>query len=446
MKLPLDNDNDPEELRYQFSFREVNQATDPSKELWYEVGTVLHFLDPVYAMEAIEPLIVAYDEEKKRNARRLVGQLHTRIKTYNFINFYEEKTHSAGAYDRVLEIFVRTNSGGMTLEYSDLLLSTAVAKWDKLDARKEIFDFTDALNGIGAGYNFGKDFVLKGALYLTPPLPIQYMVRNFTKTNLLRIEANWEIIQTYLRATVRLVSKFGFYSNNIVSQVALLPIALYLMKRGNPNFDNSSDRDDVDQQVAIRQWLVRALLRGAFGTSSDRMLKSVQDKIAESVIGPNSSFPSAPLNQILNVNHPVSDDECAKYLSYGYGGKYTRLVLSVFYPGRDWKAAIYHEDHIFPKSEFELRKLRLRNFDDDRIDRFVSKFNQVPNLELLTDNENLEKSATPFGQWLPTRDDSFKTRHDIPSNLPSLEFDAFEDFFTARSAMLKAKLKAALGG
>jgi len=42
---------------------------------------------------------------------------------------------------------------------------------------KEINDFCDELNGIGAGYDFGRDFVLKGCLYLTPPLPIQYMVK-----------------------------------------------------------------------------------------------------------------------------------------------------------------------------------------------------------------------------------------------------------------------------
>jgi hypothetical protein len=39
-------------------------------------------------------------------------------------------------------VFVRANSAGLTLEYSDLLLATATAKWETLDARKEIQDFT----------------------------------------------------------------------------------------------------------------------------------------------------------------------------------------------------------------------------------------------------------------------------------------------------------------
>ena len=90
-------------------------------------------------------------------------------------------------YDKVLQVFVRANSAGQPLEYSDLLLATATAKWEKLDARKEIHDFTDSLNGIGNGYAFGKDFVLKACLYLSDSLPIQYKVKNFTKKNLFRI-------------------------------------------------------------------------------------------------------------------------------------------------------------------------------------------------------------------------------------------------------------------
>jgi hypothetical protein len=53
------------------------------------------------------------------------------------------------------------------------LLATATAKWETLDARSEIHEFTDELSAIGGGYSFGKDFVLKASLYLTENLPIQ---------------------------------------------------------------------------------------------------------------------------------------------------------------------------------------------------------------------------------------------------------------------------------
>jgi hypothetical protein len=71
-----------------------------------------------------------------------------------------------------------------------LLLATATAKWETLDARNEIHEFTDSLNKTGTGYAFGKDFVLKASLYLTEDLPVQYKVKNFSRPNLLKIEAN----------------------------------------------------------------------------------------------------------------------------------------------------------------------------------------------------------------------------------------------------------------
>ena len=43
--------------------------------------------------------------------------------------------------------------------------------------------------------------------YLSEKLPIQYKVKNFTKTNLRTIEDNWEKIKEYLSATVRLISR-----------------------------------------------------------------------------------------------------------------------------------------------------------------------------------------------------------------------------------------------
>ena len=132
----------------------------------------------------------------------------------------------------MLQVFVRANSAGQPLEYSDLLLATATAKWETLDARSEINDFTDSLNSTRSGY-IGKDFVL--CLYLTENLPIQYKVKSFTRSNLRKIEKNWERIKGALSTTVRLISRFGFNDKNVVAPLALLPIALFLLKQGRPS-------------------------------------------------------------------------------------------------------------------------------------------------------------------------------------------------------------------
>jgi len=437
LKRPVPNEADPQELIYQFSFRESSDAGG-NGELWYEVGRILDFDDPEDAKADIKRLIEPLPEPDKENANKLIGRLHNKIHALSTINYYEEKSQD---YDKVLTIFVRANSAGTPLEYSDLLLSTATAKWEKLNAREEINQLTDDLNGLGGGdgYRFGKDFVLKASLYLTEDLPIQYKVKNFTRSNLRKIESNWDNVKTYLTTTVRLLAKFGYRWENIVAPLALLPISFWSMKRGQEAFDKSSKRDDVAIQTDIKQWLTLALLKKTFGGSSDTTLKNLRDVLLKHTS--YKAFPFDELNGALGIEAKLYDPEIDDLLTYKYRGKYTYLVLSLLYPDRDWKDTVFHEDHIFPEAEFSVRGLRKRGYDNQRIERYQSLYNTVLNLELLTDTENLSKNSTPFKKWITSRDDGFKKRHLIPQ-LKSYDLDAFEDFIEARKHLLVKQLKA----
>lgn len=333
---------------------------------------------------------------------------------------------------------MRANSAGQPLEYSDLLLATATAKWQKLDARSEIYGFTDSLNEIGVGYKFGKDFVLKSCLYLCESLPIQYKVKNFTKPNLRTIESNWESIKSALTTTVRLISRFGFHSKNVVAPLALLPIAFYLLKRSNPNFDESSSEQDAEAQVEIRKWFIFSTLKGAFGGSSDTTLTRLREILKVSDC--KARFPIKDLFNSLEIEPTFSEAEIDRILRFQYQGRYTRLILSLIYPNRDWKDAVFHEDHIFPQSEFKTSKLRKRGFNKHKIETYMAEHNTLQNLQLLTDSENLSKSATPFDKWLKTRDPDFRSRHLIP-DLSDYGFDFFNKFSEARTDLIIAALK-----
>ena len=237
LKRPIPNEENPEELTYGFAFRENSSPSGDQPQLWYKVGRILDFEEAEYAKLDIKPQLKDLSEEDQENANILIGRLHNRIHTTLVGNYYQENSQD---YEKVLQVFVRANSAGQPLEYSDLLLATATAKWENLDARSEIHEFTDSINELGNGYSFGRDFVLKACLYLCEDLPIQYRVKNFTRKNLRTIESNWDNIKEYLAATVRLIARFGFHSKNVVAPLALLPIAFYLMKRENRSFDTSS--------------------------------------------------------------------------------------------------------------------------------------------------------------------------------------------------------------
>jgi hypothetical protein len=436
LKPPTPNDENPEELTYGFAFREDDQPWGDGPQLWYPVGRILDFEDAEDAKADMRPKLAGLSEDQRDNANKLIGRLHSRIHTTLVGNYYQEKSQD---YDKVLQVFVRANSAGQPLEYSDLLLATATAKWETLDARSEIHEFTDSLNEIGTGYGFGKDFVLKASLYLTESLPIQYKVKNFSKSNLRKIEANWEKIKESLATTVRLISRFGFNSKNVVAPLALLPIALFLLKRGDKAFDTSSKSEDAEAQVAIRRWFVFSTLKNAFGGSSDTTLARLRELLT--ACGPHSPFPATELYKSLGIEPRLNEAEIERILAYGYQGRYTNLVLSLLYPDRDWKDAVFHEDHIFPQSEFQVRALKRRRYDEAKIDSYLSRYNTICNLQLLTDSENLSKNATPFDDWLRTRDAAFRKRHLIP-NLPDYGFDHFKKFADARTGLIVAALKA----
>jgi uncharacterized protein with ParB-like and HNH nuclease domain len=292
LKEPVKNEENPDELTYQFQFRE-NDKND-NGQLWYPVGRILDFLDAEDAKNDIDRLLKPFNDNQKSIAKRLIGQLHSRIHTYKLINFYEEKSQD---YDKVVEVFIRANTGGKKLDYSDILLSTATAKWNKLNARDELYNFTDEINTIGDGYNFDKDFVLKGSLFLTEELPIQYKVKNFTKSNLEKIENNWDNIKNSITQTVNLVSKYGFSRNNITSSGALLPIALFINKNKKSNYHLSTELNDAKTHDIIQKWLILSLVKGSFGSSSDSILRKVRDAI---LINKNiQSFPYIELNKAL---------------------------------------------------------------------------------------------------------------------------------------------------
>jgi len=437
LKSPIPDEENPEELTYGFSFRE-DSSPDEGKEaeqLWYLVGRVLDHEDAEDAKADVKSELSELADEQRDIANKLIGRLHARIHTVLVGNYYEEHSQDP---EKVLQIFVRANSGGQPLEYSDLLLATATAKWESRDARQEIHEFTDAINDLGTGYKFGKDFVLKACLYLTENLPIQYKIKNFTKQNLAKIEANWDTIKESLTTTVRLMARYGFGAKNIVAPLGLLPIAFFLMRRGNHAFDTSSSSDDADAQVEIRRWFILATLKNAFGGSSDTTLTRLRDILAK--CDGASPFPAADLYTSLEIQPQLNDAEVERILSHQYQGRYTYLVLSLLYPDRDWKNAVFHEDHIFPQSEFQLRKLRKRGYAEEKVQAYVTRFNTLCNLQLLTDSENMSKSATPFEDWVGTRDADFCARHLIP-DIQTCGFDDFIDFTDARAQLITKAMK-----
>ena len=424
-------EDDPEEMKYQFLFKEDDEDLPRAEypQLWYLVGDILNFDDAEDAKDALEDRLEPFSDEQKKTARKMISKLFSVINVSQIINYYEEKTSD---YDTVLEIFIRTNTGGQKLEYSDILLSTATAKWKNLNAREEINKFTDDINKTGAGYNFGKDFVMKGAMYLTESLPIQYKLSSFTQKNLELIEDHWEETKSAISGSIMLINNFGILDRNLVTRLPLLPIAQYLRNKKNiSSYLSSSASDDVKDQDNILKWLLLMILKGSFSSSSDNVLTKIRNVIDTR----SDRFPYEDINRELAIESSFNDMEIENLLSYSYATRYSFTVLSLLYPDRVWKDIKFNEDHIYPRTEFERRKLLKRGYSEDRIAKYQEVYNSVLNLELLSDSENKSKNATPFDQWIQSRDADFKRRHHIP-DMTDYGFDYFLEFIEKRKALL----------
>ena len=159
LKKPVPNEENPGELTYAFAFREGAEPDADNSQLWYLVGRILNFEDAEDAKSDMKEQLAELPEDQQENANKMIGRLHNRIHTTLVGNYYQEKSQD---YDKVLQMFVRANSAGQPLAYSDLLLATATAKWEELDARSEIHDFTDSLNKIVAGRSLWQGLRVEG--------------------------------------------------------------------------------------------------------------------------------------------------------------------------------------------------------------------------------------------------------------------------------------------
>ena len=72
---------------------------------------------------------------------------------------------------------------------------------------------------------------------------------------------------------------------------------------------------------------------------------------------------------------------------------------------------------------------------------YTTLMNRIGNLELLLDAENLEKSNKDFGQWIVTRDATFRKRHLIPEDDNLLHLEYFAEFVAAREELIKERVQ-----
>ncbi|MBQ3774703.1 MAG: DUF262 domain-containing protein [Ruminobacter sp.] len=440
--LNLVEDAESETNKYDFRFLTNNEKAGMKGGYWFKVGDILNMTKPkdpeFFVSENLSESF--FSQNQIEHAISTLSKLYSVIHTDYTLCYYKEKSSEL---DKVLNIFVRVNSGGTVLSYSDLLLSIASAQWKKHDAREEIIDFVSEINDIGDKFQITKDFVLKAALVLTDFTDIAFKVDNFNNDNMVKIEERWEIIKKAIKQTVNLVASFGYSRENLSSNNALIPIAYYLLTMGIPrNFVTS--RKYRDSREKIKKWLILSLLKKVFSGQPDNVIRPIREIIK------NNGINDYPLDKIIDkfkgTNKSISftgEDIEEHLLKLKYGKSDTLYTLMLLYQPSDFKN-IFHEDHMYPKSKFKRRELAKNGVPKDQIDKYLEAVDDIGNLQLLPKIVNEEKNDTDFDKWFneTNRSKNDKTQYRKIHYLPDMEYTYpnFLEFIEKRKQRLKERL------
>lgn len=442
--LNLLEDAKDESNKYDFRFLTDDEYKGMTEGYWYKVGDILTMTQPGETSQYVLDHIAfagAYTKEQTMHANNTLQKLYNVVHTDKTLSYYKEKSVEL---DKVLNIFIRVNSGGTVLTYSDLLLSIASAQWENHDAREEITEFVEEVNAIGGGFRINKDFVLKTALVLTDFTDIAFKVDNFNKPNMMKIEANWDNIKRAIKQSVNLVSSFGYSGETLSSNNALIPIAYYLLTIGMPeNFVESGTTRD--NKAKIKKWLIMALLKKAFSGQPDNVIRPIRDIIRENGTG---DFPiSQIIDRFKGTNKSIlfTEDDIDEYLlKLKYGKSETLSTLMLLYPSLDFSNK-FHEDHMYPKSKFRKSYLRKMGVPEEKLYEYIDTVNDISNLQLLPAQLNEEKLNSDFDTWFNTEQitETDKIQYRKIHYLPDMEYTypVFLAFVAKRKELLKSKLK-----
>ncbi len=440
LDLLAPHDADENGVFYRFRFMTEAQEAAAQDALWFKVPDVLGMKSGPAMLTTL--VAKGLQGDQLTRAYETLDHLHRIVHTSNIVNYYEEEAQNL---DRVLNIFIRLNSGGTVLSYSDLLLSIAVAQWKQVDARAEIHNLVGELNRIGTGFSFSQDFVLKAGLMLAGIASVGFKVENFTAANMAALEANWPGIRLALIRTVELAASFGLDGQTLRADSALLPVAYYLFRREAPvNYVTHSQY--ASDREAIQFWLIPSLLKasGIWGSGLDVLLTALRSIIQKEGV---KSFPSTAISREMarrgkSIDFEPAEIEDLVYLEYG--DKRTFLLLTLLFPFVDLKNK-FHIDHVFPASKFTKRRLLKSGITESKIDDYMDRMNQLPNLQLLEGAINIEKRATLPASWLEKYySDEKKRRHyreihdlgEIPSDIVD-----FKIFYNNRRKQLKKRIE-----
>lgn len=405
----MDNPED----NYQFEFH-AKAPTNDEKHFWFKVGGILELKS-----------VVNYTREHKLGDEEseLLETLNKAFHDKQLILYFEETEKNL---NKVLNIFIRVNSGGVKLSYSDLLMSILTASFSS-DIREKMNELVDTLKEKGFP-NVGQDQVLKTCLLLIGK-DTTFELKNFNKKNIKEIEENWEKITKSIYNAAKLLETFG-YAGYLSSAYILSSLAYFYFLNSKMN--------ENDKEQALK-FVRNAQITSYFSNSTDTKLSVIAHSMKEA-----QTFESFNHNLAKHQTCPlkITNDAIEEMMCFS-SHALVFPILQILYPNLKYKTTTFHIDHIYPKSKFNEKNEKL---DKD----FYGWRDYLFNLQLLEGAENQAKKDKNPEVWLKEeyKDnqqaiEEYKKRNYIDPNL-KLEWENIKEFRETREEAIIKTLKEVL--
>lgn len=428
-KLPSDESEDASlnstENYYNFKFLTDSKvkSLEAAGEHWIKVSDA-------YASN-FNPLTYLNNKHLNENnfACDTLQKLYMLFKSNEVLNAYEI---TDGDLEKVLNIFVRTNSGGKPLTKGDLLLSVITVNWsgsNQENARQFVVDIVKKVSD--GGYKVDKDWVLGCILYILNK-DVKLNVNNFDKTVSSEIYNNKENISKSIVAACNLLNRYGMQERGLTTKLALLPIIYHIYKykladtisKAYVNGQLKSVESGI--YVQMRTWLFRAIVTNLFEAGTNDILKKIQG--IQQTKGDKDNF---PIVEIINQIDKLKVDDALIENLIETEKKAAFPVLNIIYSSTSAKS------YLKPNTDYDIDHIHAQvNFNPADGD---TRYNTIPNLQLLTYDENRSKNAMTLSDWWTKKTLGQKEDYLLPYPFKT-DIADFNDFFDTRKTWLSSIL------
>jgi uncharacterized protein with ParB-like and HNH nuclease domain len=441
------NEENEKEMLYEFQFFPISQ-----EDVWIETIEDKKKLIPTYTKKWIRVKYIAgldkLHEVQSKIKEKIeneishdisdienghIFKLWSKLNYDKLITYYEEKTQE---YDKVLDIFIRTNSGGEKLSYSDLLFSYIKLNWN--EARDKFNELIKDLNDNNK-YKFSHDVILKTILFFHSKDQdgLKYRTSNFTNDIISITKTEWDtkLINTLKLTRDLLSSRFLLTNDKLITAYnAVIPLAYFIYKYNITSIGEEPNKITTKLQSQMRDWLITSMLTRVFGGQSDGILYKAKKAIDES--SRIDYFPTNELFAKFNEAKPALVLSVTKDLisDVTYNSKESYLVLSLLYNHSINFTPLTtdnlpQQDHIISKSELKGAKGITKE-----------QVNSIYNIRYVTAADNRIKSDETFIDWKNRLGNTVLENHFIPPG--NWDASNFNDFLVKRKELFLKQIGA----